>query len=111
MQLLSIIAGELPEPSIGENDEEMHEDILKEGTQTADEEGYGYTLVALDSAKSDWQENIELNWVKVQVRDDLLAVRDFLKEGINLAVMEEKVIHVWWAWSSISLLMHNLQHD
>lgn len=48
-------------------------------------------LVAFDSVKSTWEENIELSWVKVQTRDNLLAVRNFLKNGIDLAVMEEKV--------------------
>ncbi|ELU04415.1 hypothetical protein CAPTEDRAFT_222609 [Capitella teleta] len=49
-------------------------------------------LVAFDSVKSTWEENIELSWVKVQTRDNLLAVRNFLKNGIDLAVMEEKVL-------------------
>ncbi|XP_052246796.1 leucine-rich repeat-containing protein 43-like isoform X3 [Dreissena polymorpha] len=43
----------------------------------------------VDSAKLSWAEELECNWTKAVVRDDLLALRDFFKQGMQIAVMEE----------------------
>ena len=40
---------------------------------------------------------MEIKWTKVVVRDDLLHLRDFFKDGIDIAVMEEKVGLLPWA--------------
>ena len=45
----------------------------------------------VDSAKLSWAEELECNWTKAVVRDDLLALRDFFKQGMQIAVMEEVV--------------------
>ncbi|KAL5016013.1 hypothetical protein ScPMuIL_005602 [Solemya velum] len=39
-----------------------------------------------------WMEELELNWSKVIVRDDLLALRDFLMQGMEFSVVEEVVL-------------------
>lgn len=49
-------------------------------------------LSPINSASSEWAEDIQLNWVKTVCRDDLIAFRDFLKEGMKIAIIEEKVI-------------------
>jgi hypothetical protein len=51
-------------------------------------------VVPFDTTKSLWEDNIELNWVKVLTRDDLLAVRNFIKKGIDISIVEEKVSSV-----------------
>ena len=38
-----------------------------------------------------WAEEIETNWTKVITRDDLLNLRNFFQQGMDLAVVEEKV--------------------
>ena len=48
-------------------------------------------LVSINSERVEWAEEMELDWGEVVVRDDLLALRDFLKTGIDVLVMEEKV--------------------
>jgi len=48
-------------------------------------------LAAVDSAKLPWAEEIECGWTAAVVRDDLLALRDFLKQGMEVKVIEEMV--------------------
>ena len=50
-----------------------------------------YSLAPVNSASSEWAEDIQLNWTKTFCRDDLQGCRDFLKEGMKICVMEEKV--------------------
>lgn len=38
-----------------------------------------------------WSEDIQLNWSQVVIRDDLLGLRNFFKQGMNIMVMEEMV--------------------
>ena len=51
----------------------------------------GLRLAPVRSADSTWAEDMPLNWIKVYTRDDLLSLRNFLKRGMDLAIMEEKV--------------------
>ena len=46
---------------------------------------------AVDSEKLTWAEDLECNWSASVVRDDLLSLRDFLKQGMQISVMEEVV--------------------
>ena len=50
-----------------------------------------FKLTAVNSESSGWQEEIVLNWNKVVVRDDLLGLRNFFKQGMAVNVIEEKV--------------------
>ena len=54
--------------------------------------GAGADMVAINSTMSEWAEEMELDWGQVVIRDDLLALRDFLKTGIDVFVMEQKVM-------------------
>ncbi|XP_074641476.1 leucine-rich repeat-containing protein 43-like isoform X2 [Tubulanus polymorphus] len=46
----------------------------------------------LDSEKILWAEETEMDWFKNVTRDNLLGLRDFLLKGIDISVMEEKVL-------------------
>ena len=48
-------------------------------------------LAAVDSVKLPWAEEMECGWTAAVVRDDLLALRDFLKQGMEVKVIEEMV--------------------
>uniref|UniRef100_A0A8W8K691 Leucine-rich repeat-containing protein 43 n=1 Tax=Magallana gigas TaxID=29159 RepID=A0A8W8K691_MAGGI len=50
------------------------------------------TEIQLEAIKSEggiWAEEIELNWSQVAVRDELLTLRNFLKQGMDFSVVEE----------------------
>ena len=68
--------GEL-EDSCGERQDDVQETRFK--------------LTPIPSESSPWQEEIVLNWNKVVVRDDLLGLRNFFKQGMTVNVVEEKV--------------------
>ena len=68
--------GEL-EDSCGEDQDDVEESRFK--------------LTPIQSESSTWQEEIVLNWNKVVVRDDLLGLRNFFKQGMTVTVVEEKV--------------------
>ncbi|XP_013401181.1 leucine-rich repeat-containing protein 43 isoform X2 [Lingula anatina] len=44
------------------------------------------------SESGNWAEEISLNWSQMVTRDDLVTLRDFLKEGMEIFVMEEKIL-------------------
>ncbi|CAG2222224.1 Leucine-rich repeat-containing protein 43 [Mytilus edulis] len=46
----------------------------------------------LNSGMGPWSEDIQLNWSQVVIRDDLLGLRNFFKQGMNIMVMEEMVL-------------------
>lgn len=48
-------------------------------------------LEAIKSEGGIWAEEIELNWSQVAVRDELLTLRNFLKQGMDFSVVEEMV--------------------
>lgn len=48
-------------------------------------------VTGVDSDKVEWSEDMTVDWAKVVTRDNLLALRDFLKLGMDIHVMEEKV--------------------
>ncbi|XP_034337502.2 leucine-rich repeat-containing protein 43 isoform X1 [Magallana gigas] len=53
------------------------------------------TEIQLEAIKSEggiWAEEIELNWSQVAVRDELLTLRNFLKQGMDFSVVEEMVL-------------------
>ncbi|XP_078335232.1 uncharacterized protein LOC111135443 isoform X1 [Crassostrea virginica] len=53
------------------------------------------TDIQLEAIKSEggvWAEEIELNWSQVAVRDELLTLRNFLKQGMDFSVVEEMVL-------------------
>ena len=54
-----------------------------------------FKLTAINSEPSGWQEEIVLNWNRVVVRDDLLGLRNFFKQGMTVNVIEEKVCELW----------------
>ena len=56
-----------------------------------DSDGLLVSVAPVRSASSTWQEEMELNWKEMLVRDDLLSLRNFFKQGMDIAVMEEKV--------------------
>lgn len=49
-------------------------------------------LAAITSVSKPWAEEIELDWKVDIVRDDLMALRDFFKQGMNFTVVEEMVL-------------------
>ncbi|XP_063396913.1 leucine-rich repeat-containing protein 43-like isoform X3 [Mytilus trossulus] len=63
----------------GSPDKEQHkeeaDDVIKESP--------------LNSGMGPWSENIQLDWSQVVIRDDLLGLRNFFKQGMNIMVMEE----------------------
>ncbi|VDI58225.1 Hypothetical predicted protein [Mytilus galloprovincialis] len=65
----------------GSPDKEQHkeeaDDVIKESP--------------LNSGMGPWSEDIQLNWSQVVIRDDLLGLRNFFKQGMNIMVMEEMV--------------------
>ena len=60
-----------------ELNKEPEEDIIKEAP--------------INSEMGPWSEDIQLNWSQVILRDDLLGLRNFFKQGMSIAVMEEMV--------------------
>ncbi|XP_071178347.1 leucine-rich repeat-containing protein 43-like isoform X14 [Mytilus edulis] len=66
----------------GSPDKEQHkeeaDDVIKESP--------------LNSGMGPWSEDIQLNWSQVVIRDDLLGLRNFFKQGMNIMVMEEMVL-------------------
>ena len=48
----------------------------------------------INSGMGPWAEDIQLNWSQVVIRDDLLALRNFFKQGMTMSVMEEMVINI-----------------
>ncbi|XP_052800476.1 leucine-rich repeat-containing protein 43-like isoform X2 [Mya arenaria] len=66
---------ELQEKQKAEGDEEEQASTIK--------------LSAVDSVKLPWSEEVECNWMSAVVRDDLIALRDFLKQGMQVSVLEE----------------------
>ncbi|XP_052075661.1 leucine-rich repeat-containing protein 43-like isoform X9 [Mytilus californianus] len=60
-----------------EQNKEEADDVIKESP--------------LNSGMGPWSEDIQLNWSQVVIRDDLLGLRNFFKQGMNIMVMEEMV--------------------
>ena len=48
-------------------------------------------VAPINSFSSLWMEEMEINWRKKVIRDDLRSLRDFLIAGMDISVMEEKV--------------------
>ena len=48
-------------------------------------------LAPVNSASSPWSEEMDINWTRTVARDDLLSLRDFLRQGMAIHVVEEKV--------------------
>ena len=48
-------------------------------------------LAAVLSEKVNWAEEVEMNWFKTLTRYDLVALRDFFRDGVQVQVIEEKV--------------------
>jgi len=69
-------------------------------------------LAAVDSVKLPWAEEIECGWTAAVVRDDLLALRDFLKQGMEVKVIEEMVhnAHLQLAEFTRIFSMKNVLH-
>lgn len=61
-----------------EQNKEEADDVIKESP--------------LNSGMGPWSEDIQLNWSQVVIRDDLLGLRNFFKQGMNIMVMEEMVL-------------------
>ena len=59
-------------------------------------------LVPVQTFYSEWDEEIELNWTQILNFRNLLALRNFIEMGMQIAVMEEKVkylhciINLWY---------------
>ena len=45
----------------------------------------------MNSAGQPWAEEMELNWSQMVIRDDLVSLRDFFKQGMQFSVVEEMV--------------------
>ncbi|KAK2148905.1 hypothetical protein LSH36_476g02066 [Paralvinella palmiformis] len=58
----------------------------------SDSDSPSMQLAPIRSASSTWQEDMELNWEEMVVRDDLLSLRNFFKQGMDITVMEEKIL-------------------
>ncbi|XP_056009171.1 leucine-rich repeat-containing protein 43-like isoform X9 [Ostrea edulis] len=57
-----------------------------------EEEEKAKTDIQMEAIKSEggmWAEEMELNWSQVAVRDDLLTLRNFFKQGMDFSVVEE----------------------
>lgn len=48
-------------------------------------------LLPVKSSAADWAEEMPLQWTNVVTRDDLLTIRNFYREGMEVAVIEETV--------------------
>ncbi|XP_056009165.1 leucine-rich repeat-containing protein 43-like isoform X3 [Ostrea edulis] len=60
-----------------------------------EEEEKAKTDIQMEAIKSEggmWAEEMELNWSQVAVRDDLLTLRNFFKQGMDFSVVEELVL-------------------
>ncbi|XP_061166534.1 leucine-rich repeat-containing protein 43-like [Saccostrea echinata] len=60
-----------------------------------EEEEETKTQIQVEAIKSEgglWAEEIELNWSQVAVRDELLTLRNFFKQGMDFSVVEELVL-------------------
>ncbi len=61
---------------------------------TSNQRGNTFTLDAIHSAASAWEEEIPLNWELEVTRSDLLTFRNFLEESMTVNVVEEKASFV-----------------
>lgn len=68
------------------------ESMRSQNTQASDADKSKLPLAPIKTEYGQWAEEIELNWSKMLVRDDLPRLRDFLKQGMEFSVIEEKVI-------------------
>lgn len=71
--------------AVGESSPEMTE---KKKEETEDDIRSIKTS-PVDSEKHPWADEIECNWSQTVVRDDLLSLRDFFKQGMQISVLEE----------------------
>ncbi|CAH1802398.1 unnamed protein product, partial [Owenia fusiformis] len=73
--------------------EEEAKSIKSESSQPSSE--IPEQTFVLEAAKTDtctWAEEVNLLWAKIFTRDNLLGMRDFLKQGMDISVIEEKVL-------------------
>lgn len=79
-----------------------------------EEEEKAKTDIQMEAIKSEggmWAEEMELNWSQVAVRDDLLTLRNFFKQGMDFSVVEELVSSffpceskIWYCILSIKII-------
>jgi hypothetical protein len=72
-----------------------------------EEEETAKTEIQVEAIKSEggiWAEEMELNWSQVAVRDDLLTLRNFFKQGMDFSVVEELVSTFFLLKKNIGLL-------
>ncbi len=86
--------------SVGDNDETDpvpdHQSKVSTARQSVVESEHQeaapqLALSPLLSQGAVWAEEIMLDWEEIVVRDNLLGLRDFFKEGICIRLKEEKV--------------------
>lgn len=68
------------------------ESMRSQNIQASDADKSKLPLAPIKTEYGQWAEEIELNWSKMLVRDDLPRLRDFLKQGMEFSVIEEKIL-------------------
>ena len=58
------------------------------------------TLAPLRSGACTWAEEVELQWSTTVTRDNLLALRDFFKQGMKITVLEQ-VVHSTFSYTRV----------
>lgn len=66
------------------------EEKIREGQEVTTGE-HCLQLAPVNTDTKPWAEVIEMNWQTNLVRDDLIVLRDFFKQGMNISVIEQVV--------------------
>ncbi|XP_025090647.1 leucine-rich repeat-containing protein 43-like isoform X2 [Pomacea canaliculata] len=67
------------------------EEKIREGQEVTTGE-HCLQLAPVNTDTKPWAEVIEMNWQTNLVRDDLIVLRDFFKQGMNISVIEQVVL-------------------
>ncbi|XP_053375749.1 leucine-rich repeat-containing protein 43-like isoform X3 [Mercenaria mercenaria] len=71
---------------------ETTQDLKDEKKEETETEVRTVKTAPVDSEKHVWAEEVECNWSQAVVRDDLLLLRDFFKQGMQISVVEEMTL-------------------
>lgn len=88
-QILHTIHTEMTTSEQSPVPEERSEGSKEEGDEEAEKR---VKVAPINSESHVWADEIECNWTKAVLRDDLVALRDFFKQGMEVSVIEEMVI-------------------
>ncbi|XP_064612795.1 LOW QUALITY PROTEIN: leucine-rich repeat-containing protein 43-like [Liolophura sinensis] len=89
----------VPEPEHPANDAGRQSCYTEQGTEIPSPsessprvETTRFALAPVQSDGLPWSEDLEINWSTQVVRDDLVKLRDFFRAGMELRILEEKVL-------------------